>query len=365
MRTSKGTRGRTGELIFWYEDTCLKNVGIVTFGGRNIFQLCKGSGTLSLLFELKSYTGQLNLCVNMRHLLRYDVRIIASVPSDPWQSVCATLLTLHILDSRPLTETLVTMLEQRTKALRTLLQQNSPASSHDKYSSQNSFVEKSTIFRRMPVDDSKDAIRLLLDLVFITARVARQIFKSVESSPSLIDRILLHFQTGTTPQAEQDSPIAELYLTSQTLLLSLPSSTHFLLLPANIKSYKPFIDPDSQSSFVSQTTLTLKLDEWFNKSLEVIRPSVAQWLSSLKTIKELWSVRLAITNWIRESELLANEARIVEKLFDDLHGSTASQIWISRIHHTEQNYTHKLQKVVAEFSNPVCLHSAGKYIRYY
>ncbi|TFK77356.1 hypothetical protein BDN72DRAFT_754821 [Pluteus cervinus] len=261
------------------------------------------------------------------------------------ESVCATLLTLHILDSRPLTETLVALLEQRSKAMRLLLQWKPKKIAEGSSGRRLSGILQNNL-RRGHVKQVKEAVHALVDALFNTLNTARRIFQVNGSNQSLAILVLEHIQSGSTAHVDQDNPSAELFFTSQSLLSSLPSSTQFLLLPPNIKLYKPFVDLDSPTSFVSQVTLSQKLEEWYTKSLAAIQTSVTEWLASLESVRELWHIRLAVGGWVKDSGLLAQEVNVLQDLFDDLHGKRATDIWVTRLRTTEGLFRDSLQSVL-------------------
>ncbi len=78
-------------------------------------------------------------------------------------------------------------------------------------------------------------------------------------------------QSDSALPPTQNALPAELQLTTQALLMTLPSSTHFMLLPQNLKSYKPYVDLDSSSSRVPPSHLIQKVDDWFKSRRKVYK----------------------------------------------------------------------------------------------
>jgi len=258
------------------------------------------------------------------------------------EDTCATLLTLHLLDSRPLTETLSVLLGQRSKTLHTMLSWTSESSDYPSphgasYSRQtNGHVpeklklgKSQTGFRRIPIREVKQATQTALDAISRTVKVARSIFQDDSSQRSMIGIILEYIQSDSPdPSAYSKTLPSELQLTTQTLLMTLPSSTHFLLLPPNLRFYKPYVDLASSSSFVPQAQFAQKLDEWFLKSTKNLQTAVQRWFSDLQSVKEVWNIRSSIWKWISSSSGLgAQETARLKSIFDDVCHKRVIGIW--------------------------------------
>jgi hypothetical protein len=171
----------------------------------------------------------------------------------------------------------------------------------------------------MPVREVRQAIQSALDVIARTVKTARNIFQEDTSNRhSLIGRVLEYIQSDshTSAATANDLP-AELRLTTPTLLTTLPSSTHFLLLPPNLKSYKPYVDLNSTSSFVSQDFLVQKLDEWFRKSTDNLQNAIERWIADLQSVKEVWSVRSSVRKWIASASGLGDHETFYAKTFFD------------------------------------------------
>lgn len=121
---------------------------------------------------------------------------------------------------------------------------------------------------------------------------------------------------------------AELLLTTQTLLTALPSSTHFLLLPPNIRSYKPYIDLSSSSTSVPQDGFVQKLDEWFKQASKMLQETVKIWFGKLESVQEVWSIRSWIRKWVATTSRLEQyEEAHLKILLDDLSRQRMVVIW--------------------------------------
>ncbi|KAF9486293.1 hypothetical protein BDN70DRAFT_869769 [Pholiota conissans] len=262
----------------------------------------------------------------------------ASVSSE---EICATLVTLHLLDSRPLTETVETFFTQRSKTLHTILERNS----NDSISKQNrssSFANgnghhvsstKSTSAREVT-----QLMKRALGVIVQTVITAREIFKDESSNSSLIVRVLRSIQDQSETSSSRDTLPAELYLTTQSLLTHLTSSANFQLLPPNLRSYKPYIDLSSSSSLLEHAGLSQRVEEWFKGSCDQWRHSAAQWFSGLLFIKEVWSLRNLIRRYISSSGLLKGENAYILSDLDSLCHDRIIGIWQKLLLNTETKF---------------------------
>ncbi|KAG6837690.1 hypothetical protein H0H93_004966 [Arthromyces matolae] len=267
------------------------------------------------------------------------------------EDTCAIMVTLHLLDSRPLTETLSVFLSQRSKTLHNSLswQYNSNSAELSPHKQNGHAVTSgltnvvSSDFRRRPVREIKEATHTALDAIARTVKAAKGIFEAEESRPSLVRRVLEHIQSDSSSSSDtaQGSP-TELYLTTQSLLTTLPSSTHFLLLPPDLRSYKPYVDLDSSSSLVQPLQFTEKLGEWFRKSISNLQKSVTRWFSDLHSVKELWSVRTSTLRWLPTCGLEKYELSEMTRVFDDLCRHRAVEIWKLRITGSLDSFSQRL-----------------------
>lgn len=230
---------------------------------------------------------------------------------------------MHLLESRPLTETLTTFLAQRTKTLSSVLASsvNAVANGHAETSS----GKTSSRGRKLQV---KQRLQAALDVASRTLDTARAIFAD-GTELSLMKRTLQSIQSG---DCKSGSLPVELQITTHSLLTSLPSSAHFTLLPSSIKSYKPYVDDTSASSVINQSQLLDKLDIWFTKTLEAIRVAMDRWFSSLENIREVWDVRQSSWNWIATIDgLSTHEETQYKSMVDDVSRQQIIAVWKSSL----------------------------------
>ncbi|KAL1739433.1 Vps51/Vps67 domain-containing protein [Schizophyllum fasciatum] len=267
------------------------------------------------------------------------------------EDTCATLLTLHLLDARPLTDTFVTLLSQRSKTLQTMLSRNPreisrPGTPSTPTTSNGVPVDAKGAGRRTkPVQEVRDAILAALQLIARTVISSRRIYRDDSTSEALARRVLLFIQSDNLESS--DLP-ADLSLTTQSLLATLPSSTHFQLLPPTLRAYKPYVDLTSASSNVSQDDFSQRLDAWFRTSCKNLKTAIERWFADLETVKEVWGVRKATLKWIAgESGLESGEATHIGSVFDDLCRQRLLGIWKASFLDAERTFERQLTAAVS------------------
>ncbi|KAH7908005.1 hypothetical protein BJ138DRAFT_1158672 [Hygrophoropsis aurantiaca] len=254
------------------------------------------------------------------------------------EETCATLLTLHILDSRPLTDTLSTYLAQRSKTLSSLLSKTNdvaPAST-----TQTSTAEPSKASRA-----AKTSLHTALDAIIATINTARAVF---QGDPSLSIRVLEYIQSDSTSSSTAALP-TELRLTTQTLLSTLPSSTHFTLLPSTIKSYKPYVDLSSPSSSLPPSTLHQKLIAWFSEAQKSLGSAAERWIGNVQGIRAAWGIRCTVRTWLNDDkgkELQESEREALGKLVDGVVRNRIVEICKEILGDAERKFEEEIQRAM-------------------
>ncbi|KAF5388598.1 hypothetical protein D9757_004649 [Collybiopsis confluens] len=246
------------------------------------------------------------------------------------QDICATLLSLHLLDSRPLSDTLVTLLGQRSKSLQAVLSKTpTPQGS---------------------IRELKSCIVEALDSISQTVGNSRDVFQSGDLHLSLIRATLEFIQTdAVSPGLPQ-----ELQLTTQTLLDSLSSSSQLSVLPQNLRLYKPHVDVNSQFSSLPLTYLDQRVSEWFHKSTDIFQRSCQMWLLDAHSVKVVWSIRRFVCSWLQSSvKLKDSEMSHIKSLFEDVFRERIVHIWETELSGAEQAFRKQLTSAVTSVkSNP-------------
>ncbi|KAH9944230.1 uncharacterized protein BXZ73DRAFT_87170 [Epithele typhae] len=237
------------------------------------------------------------------HRATLSLREASSSPGE----VCATLLTLHVLESRPLPETLSIYLAQRMKTLATLLTRNASTS----HASARSVVR-----------ETRQKTENVLSLIALTIATARVVFSYGRAeSPSLMQQALHFFQASSD---SSPSLPPELQLSTQILLASLPSSSHLLLLPPSIRAFKPYIDGTAVGTSALQPHLEDKLESWFKKALQDTR---------------IWDVRTSLQIWLKAAEdLESSERSEIRTMVDSTSQHQAAAVWKEALASIERSF---------------------------
>ncbi|KAH8099342.1 hypothetical protein BXZ70DRAFT_1030293 [Cristinia sonorae] len=249
---------------------------------------------------------------------------------------CAALLTLHLLESRPLPVTATIFLTQRTRALTTLLNRSrgSANGSAPEVSSSTSSLPQSS---KATVRSVRQRAEAALQIVSQTIGIVRIIFLGDESSStSLVSEVLTFISTETPPPEWVPQ---ELRLTTQTLLLSLPSSSHYGLLPSNIKGYKPYIDDASITSSTIRSQVEEQMRDWSRDALHDLEKAVDLWLAELKSIRDVWQLRSYLRSWVNSVEGLIPEEKLqLGQTVNNWCLKRTRQIWRTEIDATKSAF---------------------------
>ncbi|KAG7452326.1 uncharacterized protein BT62DRAFT_298265 [Guyanagaster necrorhizus] len=265
---------------------------------------------------------------------------------------CATLLTLHLLDSRPLTETLSVFLDQRSRSLHTAISwgQRKRSVSPSLPQANGHIPEMNMVSPKHTVKQIKDAARVALDTIALTIKTARDVFEDKDSQKSMVASVLEHIQSDSVLPPAQNALPAELQLTTQALLMTLPSSTHFMFLPQNLKSYKPYVDLDSSSSRVPPSHLIQKVEDWFKKSSQNLQSALDRWFLDVPSVKDVWSLRSTVRKWIySSSSMKEQEIEDTNLIFDDVCRRRIAEIWKASLISTQASFGASLSAVVLSF----------------
>lgn len=273
-----------------------------------------------------------------------------------YQETCATLLTLHILDSRPLTETLTIYLSQRTRTLNALLPKGLdipdqlsvglPVNGGPPEAQKISEREKK-LSAKTAATAVKNSTRTTLEAISRTLYTARAVFGTTDSTRSLATSVLDSIQSEPSSGPSVNLP-AELLLNTQAVLNSLPSSTYVSLLPSNIRAYRPFVDLTSISSSLSQEALRDKLSSWFDQSTANLRGAFDKWLASLDVVSAVWKVRSLLRKWVVHSGLETPEIVHLTELLDEAFSTRITVIWKAVLARAENEFLKKLESLESD-----------------
>ncbi|KAG2155586.1 hypothetical protein DEU56DRAFT_768141 [Suillus clintonianus] len=289
------------------------------------------------------------------------------------EDTCATILTLHILELRPLTDTLTMYLSQRTRTVHTLVSKNStimattilngiPTTQMNGHPTGVSKLAQSTsIPPNNKLRDVKSSLLNLVEVISRTVNCARSVFQSQRPTQlALAIRVLeqMHTESPAVSDLEIALP-SELALSTQTVLSGLPSSSYLVLLPAGIRSYKPYVELSSASSTVPGHFLEDKLRTWFDQSCSILRDSLDRWLLELDNVKSVWNIRSSLRKWLLKSGLVTTEQTALDTLFEEAVRKRVTTIWTDTVYRAKEQFLKALSSltstsgVVAEDFSPL------------
>ena len=293
----------------------------------------------------------------------YQVRVFFGRSASSYgtfQETCATLLTLHILESRPLADTLTIYLSQRTKTLNNLLTKGGDVPGQSGHSGPPTKVqgplEKTTHSQHAvrPVA-VKRSVQVILEAISQTLNAAREIFRTSSTASPLATRVLEHIQAESPCPSTGHALPAELLINSQIVLSMLPSAAYFSLLPPNISSYKPFVDLSSSSSSLCPKVLEERLAGWFSQSTQGLRDAVHRAFSLLPAVDGVWQVQLALQKWISHCSLDRDELVVLSDLVDKVAKKRIVEIWKSTLANADKAFIEQLSLLPEDVAGMVML----------
>ncbi|EAU92794.2 hypothetical protein CC1G_01839 [Coprinopsis cinerea okayama7 len=247
--------------------------------------------------------------------------------------ICAILAALHLLDSRPLSETFAALLTQRTKALTPLIswriQHKLPLSANGHATSDDGEgTRESSGMRLRSVKEILQANQDALTTITDTVSAARKIF---EARPTQKTSLITSLLKAIANEGDAGVLPPDLILSTHTLLVNSTSSAHFLLLPPNLQAYRPYIDLSSASTNYSQIDFQRALGDWFSKSSKSWKDAADAWFTNLANVAEIWDVRGALRKKIQNSELEYSEKEEMCGILDTISRSRALVVWRSAL----------------------------------
>ncbi|KAF9454107.1 hypothetical protein P691DRAFT_656905 [Macrolepiota fuliginosa MF-IS2] len=293
---------------------------------------------VDVLIEFPLIQRQWDVVSQFRSQIIHKATLWLRDVSSTVEDTCATLVTLHLLDSRPLHDTLASVLSQRSKTLNISLAAkgqlgSSPMASNSRRSANGKITfsfsqDTSTSSLVKPrIREVKESLHNAFTIISQTMHVARGVFDG-KSGLSLVERVLEFIQSDV--EKNIDVP-TELHLTTQALLTNVTSTAHFQLLPQNLQSYKPYVDLTSPSASLRQDQFLKQLNEWFNQSTQLLQGAVERWFRELETVREVWSVRVAWKKWVGVSTLAEGERARILSTIDQICRVRIVEIWKSML----------------------------------
>lgn len=193
-------------------------------------------------------------------------------------------ISLFLLDSMSLVDTLGVFLSQRTKAVQAFLSASKTSSTNVKgrvvISEPNGVTSKPG--RKKTLRETKKILCEAISVLVGTVHAARSIYSAEAAKPSPIESILTKIQTDT-----QNSVIS-----TAKILGKLPSASLLdLYLPPSIKSYAPYIDTTGTSARLTGATVSSKLEKWFASNLANLSVQLDNWVGVLNNARDVDDIR--------------------------------------------------------------------------
>ncbi|KAI0962021.1 hypothetical protein AcV7_000961 [Taiwanofungus camphoratus] len=270
------------------------------------------------------------------HRATLSLREHATSPGE----VCAALLTLHLLESRPLPETLVIFLGQRSKTISTVLSRTQESLANANPSEVPGMT--SIRSRKAELRGAKQKLQAVLDIVSRTLGAARTIFADSTETDHL-SMMKLALQYIQTEKLSFQTLPTELQITTQSLLTTLPSSAHYLLLPPIIRSYRPYVDGVSPMSPILQSELHQKLGSWFHQTMEDVLVAMEGLFSRLQSIREVWELRFSSWRWLEGADAFEiYEKTHIKSAIDEISQQRITAVWKSALAVAEVAFIERL-----------------------
>ncbi|KAI0308156.1 hypothetical protein B0F90DRAFT_129062 [Multifurca ochricompacta] len=299
---------------------------------------------IDVLEQFPLVQRQWDTVAQFRAQITYKATLSLRDSSSSLEDVCSILLTLHLLESRPLIDVLTIFLAQRARSLQAILSRSTKSAPNGSSSLNGGAFPKS---KKAITREVREGLEGVLDAIASTVDVARGVFcDRSHEDPSLLSRVLLFIQSDV-PVTDTALP-PQLQMSTQHLLYTLPSASHFALLPSNIRSYKPYVDLASAMSSLSSTQVTLRLSEWFSKAVTDLRRVAEGWFAELRTLKDVWAVRSWFNDWLRAKKLEDREGQELAEVIGDISHGQALKILRTALSDLQDGFRDELQHALLQ-----------------
>nr|AAZ14911.1 conserved hypothetical protein [Coprinellus disseminatus] len=269
------------------------------------------------------------------------------------QAVCATLITLHLLDSRPLREAFNALLTQRTKAVTALISWKIHSSANGRPTARFGSSFQPPISRPSTAQEILQANEKVLTAIIDTVHTSRQIFQIPPAQQASLISSALHCIQEEKPRSKDVQVPPGLVPSTHALLTNSSSSAHFLLLPAALQSYKPYIDLESSSLIYSQADFRQVLHEWLQKSTKSWRSASSSWLIELGTVGQIWSLRISLRAVVSEAQLEEAEKRELASTLDALCHDRILGVWKTTLERAQDTFQAEFAKLLSSLKERI------------
>jgi len=255
-----------------------------------------------------------------------------------------SLVSLLLLDSLSLGDSLSLLLAQRNKALHALVETANSSNRNDPKGKTRNIIPSPTEQapelvtrrgRRKIVREVSDSLRRSVQLLVDTLATCRAIYSTRTEDgyiQSKIHKFLVDMQSDTT-----DSSL----ITSTALISHLPSAPILTLyLPEQIKSYTPFLDTDNIS--LQANVLERKLGAWFTNGLKVLDTRIADWMKGLINALEVDEVRRSVLDGSTLDVLAPKEREALRVTVESRCVKRMGEVWSSSLQRLQDGFAQGL-----------------------
>lgn len=241
------------------------------------------------------------------------------------QETLDAIISLVLLDSLSLGDTLSIYLSQRGKAVQTFFSSShlySKRLNHSKTFSGSQGVDKgrdieATVDGKRKHRDARQALYHAIDLLSDTIHTARTIYARESSGLSLIEARLTRMQTEGNVE-----------LSTERVLSGLPSASLLALyLPPSIKSYTPYINSSATSFQLPDSFLSAQLGKWFHHNVDGLAMKIKEWIEPLDTAAEVDRVRSTSAKTSLLQSLRKDEESYLVACIDQECGRRIIELW--------------------------------------
>ncbi|KAG8824777.1 hypothetical protein FRC19_001071 [Serendipita sp. 401] len=232
------------------------------------------------------------------------------------QDTMKAIISLVLLDSRSLSDTLGELLAQRTKSIQAFFSSSNKNEIQENGEAENPENKRT---RSQRVRDAKRIFRQAIDLLAETVHTVRSIYStSSNSSHSTIQSLLVEIQSDAD----------ESLISTRKVLNALPSASLLdLYLPPSIKSYTHFIDTTGPSFQISPAFVSSKLETWFKKGLDAFNSRSKYWIDMLDSATDVEKVRISVLTSPSLQHLSTQEKEILTRYIGETCNNRITAIW--------------------------------------
>jgi conserved oligomeric Golgi complex subunit 1 len=248
-------------------------------------------------------------------------------------------ISLFLLDTMSLSDTLDVLLSQRTKSVQAFFSSGKQSGNSAKGQNQIALPEANGLDskrgRRKVLREVKRSLCEAIDLLVGTMHTIRLVYSPEGSKPSSVKSLLIEIQTDG-----QNSIVS-----TSKVLGKLPSASLLdLYLPPSIKFYAPYIDTAGTSTHLTGATVSSKLEEWFESNLNTLGIKLGHWVDSISNARDVEDVRSAALAIPSLQRLSTNERAMMTTCVQSACGGRIVEIWRLAFQSLREEFATSLSK---------------------